>query len=418
MKDLTAHESRALMMGLEAEYGLPTGSLQAINEQMTGYRQTNPLLPGHVEPSGDRMEQHVQAAKRFAQKMREFDGIMPLAIDAYYRGDKTTQASLEAGAFDQDAINSIYSTMARVPKYGGEDFTPTDYENMYKIIGQPTQDFTNVRNTPIPRPAKPGSVREFAPGKFYTGDIGMDTKIYIESRGNPKAVSPTGPVGILQYTKATARRFGLMGKGFDHRTDPVKSVEAQAQADAVYAMSLQRSGIEPTPLNVYLAHQQGEGGIVEIIKAAKAGREVSSEVRKNMNHNGGRGKTPAQFLAFWQNKWNQAENEVRQLYRQSGPAGQAPQQGAAPGGAPTPTNPNLENMQAVMDSVPSMGVLSAVSQHGGSLYEDPTKKKTEPDPFSSGVNWMATLDSVFSLARPKVVPPEVHNAIKGVVESV
>lgn len=415
MDNLTAHESRALMMGLEAEYNLPTGSLQAINEQMTGYRQTNPLLPGHVEPSGDRMEQHVQAAKRFAQKMREFDGIMPLAIDAYYRGDKSTQASLEAGAFDQDAINSIYSTMARVPKYGGEDFTPTDYENMYGIIGQPTQDFTNIRNTPIPRPAKPGNVREYTPGRFYTGDIGMDTKIYIESKGDPKAVSPTGPVGILQYTKATARRFGLIGNGFDHRTDPVKSVEAQAQADAVYAATLKRNGIEPTPLNVYLAHQQGEGGIVEIIRAAKSGRNVSPKVRTGMNHNGGKGKTPAQFLAFWQDRWNRAENEVRKLYRQSGPAGR---QSLLPDGSPTPADSNMENMQSVMESIPSMGVLSAVSNHGGNLYVDPTQPKTEPDPFSSGVNWMATLDSVFSLARPKVVPPEVHNAIKGVFESV
>lgn len=409
MDNLTAHESRALMMGLEAEYGLPTGSLQAINEQMTGYRQTNPLLPGHVEPSGDRLEQHVQAAKRFAQKMREFDGIMPLAIDAYYRGDKTTQASLESGAFDQDAINSVYSTMARVPKYGGEDFTPTDYESLYKVIGKPNQDFSNVRSTPIPRPAKPNSIREFAPGRFYTGDINMDTKIHIESKGKPKAVSPTGPVGILQYTKATARRFGLMGKDYDYRTDPAKSVEAQAQADAVYAMSLQRNGIEPTPLNVYLAHQQGEGGLVKIINAAKAGKEVPADVRKNMNHNGGRGKTPAQFLAFWQNRWDQAENEVRQLYRQANPV--QDEQGALP-------NANAEKMQTVMDSVPSMGVLSAAAKHGGSLYEDPTKEKTEPDPFSSGVNWMATLDSVFQLERPSTVPPEVHNAIKGVFESV
>lgn len=54
----------------------------------------------------------------------------------------------------------------------------------------------------------------------------------------------------------------------------------------------------------YLAHQQGAKGIAEIIKAAKDGTEVSAARRRNMDANGGLGKTPAEFLEFWRNKYN------------------------------------------------------------------------------------------------------------------
>lgn len=428
MSTITAHESRALTMGLEAENGLPTGSLQAITEQMTGYRQDNPLLPPHVEPYGTRIEQHEQAAKRFAQKLREFDGVMPLAIDAYYRGDKATQASLENHSFDQDAINNIYATLYRIPKYGGEEFSETDYQVLGNIVGTPNKNLDNVRTTPIPKPAKPLQVKEVSPGTFYTGDLMMDTFINIESRGKPRAVSPTGPVGLLQYTRATAKRFGLMGDGFDHRTDPQASVEAQAQANAVYAASLKRKGIEPTPMNTYLAHQQGEGGIAEIYEAARTGKPVSAQVRQNMDHNGGKGKTPAQFLAHWDSTWKQREAEVLDIYAKSGIMGaQAkmlmptsnPDGTIAPpqGGELTQEQVNKQNAAQLMSLVPSTTTLDAVAQHGGSTYEVPGQQTAE-DLMGQSINWMARLDEVFKVSRPSSVPVDVHNAIKGVWESI
>lgn len=49
--------------------------------------------------------------------------------------------------------------------------------------------------------------------------------IYIESRFDPNAQSPTGPKGIAQFTKATGKAYGLSDAD---RLDPIKSIKAAA----------------------------------------------------------------------------------------------------------------------------------------------------------------------------------------------
>lgn len=48
--------------------------------------------------------------------------------------------------------------------------------------------------------------------------------------------------------------------------------------------------------------QQGASGAAEILAAIRDGREVKSSVRRNMDLNGGRGKSPAQFFAMFDDK--------------------------------------------------------------------------------------------------------------------
>jgi len=53
---------------------------------------------------------------------------------------------------------------------------------------------------------------------------------YVESRGNPFALSPKGARGMYQFMPETARRYGLrVGAGHDERTDPLKSRTAAAR---------------------------------------------------------------------------------------------------------------------------------------------------------------------------------------------
>ena len=54
--------------------------------------------------------------------------------------------------------------------------------------------------------------------------------IWTESRFNKDAQSPTGPRGIAQFTKATAKNMGLIVNDYvDERLDPVKSISASAR---------------------------------------------------------------------------------------------------------------------------------------------------------------------------------------------
>ena len=150
---MKAGESRSLTMGLEESYALPPGLLQAVNEQYSGYREQNPLLPGHVARDPDRKAEHIQMATRMQEKMKEFDNIVPLAIDAYMRGDKATRKSLKEGSFPQEAVDNTYTVLSRMPKYGGDDWTTGEArQSLAGVIGNPSKDLTSTAQAPAPRP--------------------------------------------------------------------------------------------------------------------------------------------------------------------------------------------------------------------------------------------------------------------------
>ena len=138
----------------------------------------------------------------------------------------------------------------------------------------------------------------------------LQTMARIESRGNPNAVSPTGATGIFQFTRGTGTQYGLVGPGFDNRKNQRANVMAGAQLAQDNAKALKRAGLPATPAYLYLAHQQGVGGAKAITRAAMAGTEVSANIRKNMNHNGGKGLTPAQFLEKWDKKWTKMSGDT------------------------------------------------------------------------------------------------------------
>jgi hypothetical protein len=85
----------------------------------------------------------------------------------------------------------------------------------------------------------------------------LNRTAWIESKHNPTAVSPTGATGIFQFTKGTARQYGLID-----RTDPVASTDAAARLAADNKRILQsKLGREPSDAELYLAHQQGAGAL-------------------------------------------------------------------------------------------------------------------------------------------------------------
>ncbi|QQG33614.1 peptidoglycan lytic exotransglycosylase [Pectobacterium phage PcCB251] len=75
---------------------------------------------------------------------------------------------------------------------------------------------------------------------------------WVESRFKPTAQSPTGPRGVMQFTKATGQAYGLQND--EDFTDPAKSIDAGAR----YLSDLVKK-YDGDELKAALAYNQGEG---------------------------------------------------------------------------------------------------------------------------------------------------------------
>lgn len=114
--------------------------------------------------------------------------------------------------------------------------------------------------------------------------------VQFESGGNPNAVSSTGAVGLMQFTGGTGRSFGMT-----NRFNPAQNIDAGARlmvsnikALRAENQRLAKAGQKEIPIdltNVYLAHQMGAGGAIQIHNAAYNDGSLSEKTRRNMGLN-------------------------------------------------------------------------------------------------------------------------------------
>lgn len=130
----------------------------------------------------------------------------------------------------------------------------------------------------------------------------------LESGGNTNAISPTGAAGLYQFTSRTASKYKL-----DNRFDADANIDAAARLYLDNKKALVNAGIEPTRDNMYIAHQQGATGAVQIINASNGKGKISEQVAKNMGLNIGGNTTSAKnFLAANSKALAAAHNKVTQ----------------------------------------------------------------------------------------------------------
>lgn len=150
-------------------------------------------------------------------------------------------------------------------------------------------------------------------------DLGyMRTMAKIESGGRAGAANVSGAKGLYQFMPGTAAEYGIAGKEFD----PEASAKAAAQYTQQNAEALKKAGIEPTPELLYLAHQQGAGGAIQLVKAAQEGKEygqLSPKLQRNMAANRGAGKSPAEFIDMWKTQYAKAAGETPALTKTEEP---------------------------------------------------------------------------------------------------
>lgn len=137
-------------------------------------------------------------------------------------------------------------------------------------------------------------------GKWASDHPVMNAFIAIESMGDAQAQrSGSQYIGLLQFGDSARKTVGLS------RADSynaVKNFEAGKRYVIHNAKQLIKRGIPLTPANLYLAHQQGVGGLSTIYKHAKNGTSPGpgTTLRTRLDANHGKGMSPAQFLQFWQ----------------------------------------------------------------------------------------------------------------------
>lgn len=164
-----------------------------------------------------------------------------------------------------------------------------------------------------PRPASGGAAEQITRG--ISGEIrslvsdaaakyGQDantllTIAAIESGGNPNADNPTSSAGgLFQFIDSTAKQYGLK-----NRNDPMEASDAGARLlrdNRNYLV--QKLGREPSPGELYLAHQQGAGGAEKLLTNPdmRAADLVGADaVRLN---GGSEDMTAQQFADIWINK--------------------------------------------------------------------------------------------------------------------
>lgn len=130
----------------------------------------------------------------------------------------------------------------------------------------------------------------------------LRTIAQIESGGNPRAKNPTSSAGgLFQFIDSTASQYGLKD-----RYNASEAADAGARLMRDNRNHLRRVlGRDPTPGELYLAHQQGAGGAEKLLRNPNASA-ISVVGEKAVRLNGGRpGMTAGEFAQLWVRK---AEN--------------------------------------------------------------------------------------------------------------
>jgi Transglycosylase SLT domain len=151
------------------------------------------------------------------------------------------------------------------------------------------------------RPLKPEiqSAVDATTTKYGLSPTFLSKLVDIESSGNPNAVSSTGATGLTQFTKGTWSKYGQGDR---------RDINANLDAAARYALDNKRYleselGRPVTDGELYLAHQQGAGGALALLKNpnARAGDVVNP---RNIAVNGGNpNMTAGEFASKWTGKF-------------------------------------------------------------------------------------------------------------------
>lgn len=132
-------------------------------------------------------------------------------------------------------------------------------------------------------------------GRWYSDNAAVNAIMNIESSGNARAHNASGASGLFQFIPSTWKAYG-QGDVYD----PQANLAAFKRYTADNIRQMQKAGIPINPTNIYLAHQQGIGGLKAILKSLETGAPLPANILRNVKNNSlGGFKGLPQFYNDW-----------------------------------------------------------------------------------------------------------------------
>jgi len=203
--------------------------------------------------------------------MARVDNINGNVMDSEYRG------KLSEGVLKSSGINYISDKNY----FGNTNPTIGKVDNNYgngNVSGE--FDLNSVMNS---------NIYDKGNGIYYSDDPFVQYVLNKESGGRANAKSPlSSATGLFQFTEATWADI-TKGKDFSLATDPYENFKAFKLLVKRNASILKNTGTPLTRYTMYMAHQQGAGGIANISKIAsgklKKGDKDYDKTMTNINKN-------------------------------------------------------------------------------------------------------------------------------------
>ena len=139
-------------------------------------------------------------------------------------------------------------------------------------------------------------------GKWYSDNSFVDAVIGIESAHNSMAYNKSGAKGLFQFVPSVAREYRLIDP-FDAQS----SLSAFKRLTFNNIRNMLRRGIKITPTNIYLAHQQGVGGLNQILNSIENETRLlpATLLRNVRNNNLGKFVSVKDYYEKWNRKIDQ-----------------------------------------------------------------------------------------------------------------
>lgn len=140
-------------------------------------------------------------------------------------------------------------------------------------------------------------------GLWYSDNTFVDAVITIESNHKANAYNKySGAIGLFQFVPSVAREYRLIDP-FDAQS----SLSAFKRLTFNNIRNMLRRGIKITPTNIYLAHQQGVGGLNQILNSIEnENRLLPATLLRNVrNNNLGKFVSVKDYYEKWNRKIDQ-----------------------------------------------------------------------------------------------------------------
>ncbi len=279
------------------------------------YEDTLEIIEDNAETTDSRLTDARETKKSFGDKIRDtLKSAKDTVSKTYNKAVDFTSGAIESGAnLYNKAVNKttqLFET-GRKAYDKAVDYTAQGIEQGANALGAVGNKIKGAVQWSKNASANLFNRISEAARKYGVSEEYMLAMAYIESKGDPNATSSTGCKGIYQFTKGTGKQYGLFKDGVDIRYDEQANIDAGARLARDNMLELRKLlGRNPEPWMLYLAHQQGIGGLATIMKAAMNGTDVPSNIRRNMNVNGGRGLSPSEFLDKWRLDYQQKAAKI------------------------------------------------------------------------------------------------------------